>query len=322
MKQRHIIITGAIFLALLVYVLVTRTGDRGFNTLKLPVLPKINSADMQRIAVTAPGSGWTMEKKETGWEITAPFVFPADKNKLNALQRMLEQLRLTRLVTKRAEAAADYDLNTTTARHLTVAGKTETMDLWVGQANSRSSHTFVRLPGDPNIYQVLGDITQQLQRPAAEWRSLQIYEFTTDVVTRVIISRLGKAQLVLAREQEIQENIVKDSPAGVTPPALPTRLVWKAVGQDAALKEPRVNQFLNAFTRLSASKISERTDWDQSSLASVTIETPAQTYVLEILSHLQTEQSYLVRRAGENVLYEIAEYQGDNLLKDMKDFTE
>lgn len=322
MKQRTLIITGVIFLVLLTYVLITRTGDRGFNTVDLPALPKILTADMQKISVAAPDHGWTLEKTGDAWSLTDPITFPADKNKVSALQRMLEPLRLTRLVTERPEAAADFDLTTTTATRLTVVGAEETLDLWVGQASSQASHTYVRLPGDPKTYQVLGDITQQFQQPAMEWRSLQIFEFTPDIASRVVISRKGKAQVVLTKEQEVQESVVKDSPAGVTPPALPTRMVWKAMGQDAALKEPQVNQFLNAFARLVASKLSDRTDWDRSSLASVTIETPAQTYVLELLTHQQTERSYLVRRAGENVLYEIAEYQGQQLLKDLKDFME
>jgi len=320
-KQRNLIISGAIFLVLLIYVLFTQTGNKGFNTLKLPALPKITSEEMEKITITKPEEQIVLIKQDKNWQITEPFSFPAEKSKTDSLRRMLSEIRLTNLVTERAEAEADYGLTTTNAITLKIQGAgNKLIELVLGNANENSTHTYVQLPGDSKIYQLLGDFTQQLRRSAKEWRSLCIYEFTTDVVRSVSIAQKGKPILIFSKEQEVQEEIVKDSAQKVSPTSLPTHMVWKVKGKGTVLNDPKVNRFLNAFTRLAANKIADGVIWDKKPMARVKVETVDKVYELEILTFLKKQQRYRVRRAGENVIYEISKYQGDNLLKTEADF--
>ena len=48
MKHKNLIITGAIFAVLLIYVLMTQTGDKGFNTLTLPKIPTITYENLEK----------------------------------------------------------------------------------------------------------------------------------------------------------------------------------------------------------------------------------------------------------------------------------
>ncbi|MCK5219258.1 DUF4340 domain-containing protein [bacterium] len=322
MKQRRLIITTAIFGVLLIYVLITQTGNKGFNTLKLPVLPVIVAEEMEKIEIALPDvDRLEFAKKESGWQIVEPIEFPADKNKLEALQRMLAELRLTDMITENTDREADYNLTTATAISVMVSGsKDQKLELSVGSANAGATHTFIRRPGDSKVYQVLGDVTQQLTRPAREWRSLQVYDFSTDQVLNVTISQKGKKPVIFSKTEEIQEQIVKDSPRSITPSALPARTIWRAEDRTEPLGDPKVNQFLNAFTRLTAAKISNLKDWPGKPLASVQVKTLNTKYVLEFLEFQKKDKLYLIRRFGEGIIYELPEYQGKNLLKELKDF--
>lgn len=321
MSKRTLYIAGGVFLLLLAYVLLTQTGDRGFNTLKLPQLPRIAAEKMLKIEITTQAGSLALEKQPAAWRITSPVDFPADKNKLDSLTRLLGELRITGLTSDRPGAAADFGLTTPTAATLRVSGEGGlAWELTVGRPDAAMTHTYVQLPGDPKVYQVLGDMTQQVSRPAAEWRSLQIFDFSTDLAQRVAIRSAGKKALQFSKEQEPEAKIVGDTPQGVTPPALPAKISWKDQATGKVLPDPAVNQFLNAFTRLSASRIVDEAHSAAQPLAVVTVGTLDREYTLEILRFLADSRQYLVRRQGEAMLYEIPEYQGKNLLKEAKDF--
>lgn len=323
MSKRSLYIAGGVFLLLLAYVLLTRTGDRGFNTLQLPKLAQIAPEKMLKIEIISSAGALVLEKQPAAWHITSPLDFPADKNRLEALTRMLGELRITGLTSDRPGAGADFGLNTPAAATLRVSGENQqAWELIVGQPDANLTHTYVQLPGDPKVYQVLGDITQQLSRPAAEWRSLQIFDFSADLAQRIAIRPSGKPALLLNKEQEAETKIVADTPQGTTPPALPQRIVWKDQAGGKALPDPAVNQFLNAFTRLAGARIVDEPQTSVRPLAVVSVGTSEREYVLEILRFAENSRQYLVKRQGEAVLYEIPEYQGKNLLKEAKDFAQ
>jgi uncharacterized protein DUF4340 len=318
-NKKNLIITGAIFVVLLIYVLMTQTGNKGFDTLTLPEVPKIAFEELDKITVQKPDGTFVLAKQGIGWQIMSPITFPAEKQKTDALTRMLGEIRITNMVTEQAENLADFGLNSQTAMTLILEGKTEKIELLLGRANEGSTHTYVQLPGDQKIYQLLGDFTQQLNSPAQEWRSLKIYEFSTDKVTGITINQKGKPTIVITKEQEVKQDIVKDSPQGVTPVALPIRMVWKANKSNTVLNDPKVNQLLNSFTRLAAQKILDDQKWTKKSIAQIQVQTLEGIETLEILKNIEKEQKYIVRRAGETTLYEIGKYQGDNLLKTVAD---
>ncbi|MCK5242143.1 DUF4340 domain-containing protein [bacterium] len=319
MKHKNLIITGAIFAVLLIYVLMTQTGDKGFNTLTLPKIPTITYENLEKITVQKSGETIIFSKQEEAWQITEPINFPAEKQKMDSLTRMLGEILITNLVTEQAEQAADFGLNSQTAMTLILAGDNKTVELRLGAVNKSSTHTYVQLPGDQKIYQLLGDFTQQLNRPALEWRSLRVYDFSTDQVTGLSIEQKGKPALRIAKEQEVKEEIVKHSAQGVTPPALPARMVWKEKNSNTVLNDPKVNQLLNAFTRLAAHKILDTHEWQKKPIAQVKVQTLEGEKVLEILQFQEKEQKYLVRRADDTMIYEIGKYQGDNLLKTVEE---
>jgi len=317
-RQKKFIIAGGFFLLLLIYVLISQTGNKGFSTLELPQLPVVKAEEIEKIIVEKGDEKIVFEKQSGAWQLLEPIVFPVDPGKGSSLERLLGELRITNMITRRSEAEADFGLATTTAMHVMIAGKAGVqLELYVGRVNEAKTHTYIRLPGKTGVYSLLGDITQQLNQDAKQWRSLKIYDFSTDTIRKIQISQKGRLARVVAREEVVQEQIVKDGAQAVTPAALPAKMVWKDQQQGSVLPDAEVSRFLNAFARLSASKILDDAVWDKKILALIEVGTPDKNEMLELLK--KTEQGHFwARRQGEKTIYEISDYQGKNLLTVLK----
>jgi hypothetical protein len=317
MDRKNLIIAGLIFAVLLGYVLITQTGNRGFNTVKLPSLPKVEADAMERIEVTRPQGRLVLEKKNKTWTLAEPLVFPADKNKVESAQRAISDLWLTDLITEQDTRDADFGLTSGTAMGLRVKGaKNQNLELTVGKLNAAGTHTFVRRPGDRSVYQVLGDLISAFNAPAPEWRSLQVYGLSTEVVQNFSVT-LGKKSLQAARAPEAAANPI--TAPGNTQNAKTIKMIWKAEGQSKPLSDAKVDQWINAFTRLSANRIVDAPGTVKNPLAQIQVKTLQAEYTLEFLEYKSKEKVYWVRRGGETTVYELPDYQGQNLLKEAKD---
>lgn len=319
LNQRSFVIAIAVFALLLGYFLFLQSGNKGLSTVRLPGLDRIAAEDMERIEIIRPGNDrLVLERKDKTWNLAVPLQFPADKSKTEQAQRVLSEARITDLIAERPEAEADFGLTSTTAMSVLITGaKGRKLQLTLGKTNEAMTHTFVRLPGKPAIYQAYGDLVTPLKVPAAEWRSLQIFDQGTDGVQSVIIEQ-GKKSLLLARTEEAQPALV--GAKGNTPPALPKRTVWKAAGVDKPLDETKVNPYLSTLTQLSAARIADQAPPAAKPLASLRFKTLTGEYGLDFLLHRTTDKRYLVRKQGEATVYELDEWQAKNLLKELKDF--
>ena len=316
MNRKNLIIAGAVFVVLLAYVLITQTGNRGFNTVRLPELVKITADDMERVEITRSAGSLVLEKKDKVWRVAVPYAFPAEKYKVENLQRSLAEIRLTDIIAEQGGREADFGLASTTATGLRLFGtKNRKLELTVGKANPAGTHTFVRLPGDVKVYQVLGELAGALSAPASDWRSLQINDFSPDTVQAFTLTR-GSKVLAAAKAQEPDASAIL--PAGNTALARPLRTIWRAEREPRALNDPKVNQWLNAFARLAAGRIVDNPPAAKVT-AQIRVKTPQSEVGLEFLENPSRGKTYWVRRSGETVVFEIPEYQGQNLLKDVKD---
>jgi hypothetical protein len=102
---------------------------------------------------------------------------------------------------------------------------------------------------------------------------------------------------------------------------LPAKIVWKLEGAAPVLDEIKVNQFLNSLTRLNASRFSAETTIPKDKpMMNIRFHLAEGDKSLEIIKYNAKDKRYIVRRGNENVLYELDEYVGKNLLKKPSDF--
>lgn len=321
MKNQKLLILLGVFGVLLIYVLLTQTGEKGFNTIKLPKLKTVTVEEISKIELKKGPTTLLFEKKEDKWFILKPIEFAADINKINALTRTLSEMRLTDKISDQTDVDADFGLNSLIANYLAVTDQDGRItEVFLGKSNSSRTHTFAKLKDDPAVYQVIGNFENHYNYQPEDWRSLKIFDFSRDSVQAFTIKQKGKKELTVAKKEEVEENIVNDTPQGATPTALPSKMVWKAEGRKKPLNDPKVNQFLNAFTRLTATTIVESTSIKAKPLSVITVRTIDKTYYLTILKFDKTNKRYLIKGLLEEVFYEIPEYQGQNFLKELKDF--
>lgn len=321
MKKKQLLLLVGVFGVLLAYVLITQSGDKGFNTITLPEIETIASDDMTDIGLQTPAQLIQFKKADADWNMTAPFEFPADKSKLESLTRLLSELRITDMISENPETEADFGLNSLAAKTITIRGKEDkTVTVVLGKVSATGSHTFAKLPGDSKIYQVLGNFDQQFRNKAADWRSLAIFSFEKDNANRFTIAMKKKKVLEVAKNEVVEEKIVTDTPANVTPTALPSKVVWQAKDQDQALSDHKINQFLGSLATLKAAYIVDEPEWKGKPLAVISVHTVQKRYDLEILKFNKEDKRYLVKRSKDDVYYDIPEYQGKNILKQLNDF--
>ncbi len=319
--RRSLWVALALFGVLLLYVLLTQTGNRGYNTLRLPALPKLAADDLVRIELDRAQGRLILEKKDAGWQIVEPFAFPADKFKVENAQRALAGLRLSDLIAERAGAEADYGLTSATAIGVAVrGGQGQALRLSVGKLNQAGTHTFVRRPDRPAVYQVFGDLAGPLSPAPADWRSLQIYDFSPDLVHSLSVSR-GRQVLQAAKVEEKSPQTVGGGAQPVTRVALPGRVVWKAQGQE--LNEAKVNQLLGNLCRLTALRIEDAAPPLHQSgagptLAVVKFRLP-QEHSLTFLSFNAQDKTYRARADDRPTVYVLSEWVGKSLLKNFQD---
>jgi hypothetical protein len=315
--QRKYLIAAAIFVALFGYVLLTQTGDKGMNTLKLPKLPKVEAKDISQIIIASPAQTFKLEKIQTVWKITQPIEFAAQTVKVENLGQQLAEMQISDLVAEQAEENVDYGLNSKTAINLnykTTAGKE--VKVIVGRTNDLGTHTFLQLPKDKHVYQILGDLKSQLAEEPKKWRSLEVLSISPDEIKEFSLQQ-GKENYQL---QKIK--IEQPIPAkGTTAAAFATpRWEWVVKGQTVPLIEPKVNQLLNEACRLNANEIVESpAALNSKPLAIVSLTSASQIFRLEFINKLKDPTRYWVRRADTQVIYEIPEFKAQMILKKITD---
>jgi Domain of unknown function (DUF4340) len=317
--RRSYLIALSIFVVLLGYVLLTQTGDKGFTTIKLPVLPKITADQINKIQIDQPQGKVVLTLLAKKWRLTEPINFPVDQSKLDNARRTLAEMRVTDLIAESSDGQADFGLNSQTAIGILVTGlQGQQLKLTLGKTNQAHTHTFVNLSGSRKVYQVLGDIPAALNLTAPEWRSLQIFDLSTDGIQKVTISQ-SKGTLAFQRTEEAQPGIVPNTPQGATPTALPAKIGWQTEGEKQNLDEGKVNQFLSALARLSGSKINDEPVAAAKPLATIHFKTKDGEFGLQFLAFEAKDKRYWVSRTDDKTVYGLEEYQAQNLLKTLKD---
>lgn len=321
-RNKQLIILAGIFGLLLIYVLATQTGDKGFNTVVLPELTPIAADQLSKIMISQGGvTQLAFEKQDDQWFITKPINFPVEKNKINNFTRALDELRLTDKISEQPERLADFGLNTPTAYFITLSNQEgKNQSIYLGSTNQANTHTFAALPDDPAVYQVIGNFDQHLATSPEEWRSLAIFDFNRDDVQSFSIEQKGSKPLQVNKTEVVKEDIVAGSPQEVTPTSLPSKMVWQAEGAREPLSDPKVNQFLNTFVRLRASGIIDKGKLPSRPLATILVKTLDHSYQLTVIKYDQAKKEYLVAGPQEGVWYTLADYQGKSILKNLSDF--
>jgi len=189
--KAEVIILAVAIVALLLYVL-RRDPDR--MNYRLPALPAVARADVDRIDIVRSGQAVRLEKKDGQWLIQ-PQGFSAAAAKINAILDVICDLRLTALV---SESGNDHPYGLDRENEIVIkAYRNERLlrHFSVGNAVSTYSHTYVKLAGDHRVFHAGSSFRSDLDAKVDDLRDKTVLQFAKNEIVAVEVNHSGERAL-------------------------------------------------------------------------------------------------------------------------------
>ncbi len=158
---------------------------------------EVDMAEIVLIKVTADGATTTVEKAPmTGWEITAPFRYPADPNIVGTLLREFSSLSPVRTVADSAESLSEYGLEFPSASVEVSPGLDKPLVLLLGDVNPTGAAYYAVEQGARRVFLVTSQINENLRRPPDALRDRSLMRVDRDKVDEVVLEK-GDRKVVM-----------------------------------------------------------------------------------------------------------------------------
>lgn len=209
MKKGQILIALSVLVVLLILALLLYKSPYDAKREKPNVaVPTMTADTISSIEITNPpadaAKNVTLTKQGDAWMVTAPQKFKADPNIVKSTVDKLAEFEVTGI---RSKKAAKHDLfEVTDEKGINVKvntndGKTFTFILGKNSKDFRNS--FIRLPGDDNVYVIKGAIKSYISRELSAWRDKTIFDLDKTAVKSVSISeKQGKKTSITTFERK------------------------------------------------------------------------------------------------------------------------
>lgn len=172
----------AVIIVVLAIVLLLRNGDRTHYT--LPELAPVEKMQITRLVISSADSAITLGRHDEVWKI-APYGYPADRSLVDKMLDAVTGLTLTTLVSE-AKNYVPYELDD--AKRIGVEafeGDTRVAKFDIGKPASTYRHTFVRLEGDPKVYQARDNLRTIFDKKVEQLRDKVVLSVEKEFVTAI-----------------------------------------------------------------------------------------------------------------------------------------
>lgn len=239
MKKEYLIL--AVIIAGLCAYLVTHNENR--NNYSLPELKTVAGSDITGIAIEQKGKTIQITKTNGVWGITEKS-YPADRDKIKALVKIISDLKITVLASEKGDLQR-YQLDPEHRIKVTASGKSNDIRTFeVGKTAPSYNHTFVKLKGDDHIYHAAENFQRDFDVNVDNLRDKKVLSFdertikeikiTTSGITRTLVAKSITPPPQTTTEDETPEN-ENASPEGAA------KKTWyfedNTPGDEASIKE-------------------------------------------------------------------------------------
>ncbi len=179
-KKEYIIL--ALIIVVLALVLLLRNGDRTHYT--LPELAPVKKMQITRLVISGADSAITLGRYDDVWKIE-PYGYPADRSHVDKMLDAVTGLTLTTLVSE-AENYVPYELDD--AKRIGIEafeGDARIAMFDIGKPASTYRHTFVRLEGDPKVYQAHENLRTIFDKKVEQLRDKVVLTVEKEFVTGI-----------------------------------------------------------------------------------------------------------------------------------------
>ncbi len=217
-KKNEFLLLSVVIIAILVYLVFHKTDNIQYQ---LPETPLVSSKKITKLQIIKPDKAISLSKRDSSWFVE-PGDFPADLDKVKKMVEVITGFTLTDLVSE-SKNYVRYDL--TDDKKVTVKALSKDvlkLDFEIGKPASSRNHTFVKLPGDPNVYHCIGDFRNHFNLTVDDLRDKTIFSFDVNEIREIALTRKDKTMVIVKKSVsvsagEAEDNKTPDSP---TPPQM------------------------------------------------------------------------------------------------------
>jgi hypothetical protein len=292
MKQTTWILVGAlVVLAVVTFFVLRQPGETSASESSGVMLVNYDSASVDKIEVTAPGTSVTLEKQGSGWMVTAPLHYRADQSVVTAAVGKGKNIEVKNVVSSNPEKQHLFQVDSAGTLIQMYAGGTPVAAFRVGKPGPSYMETYVRKEGSNDVFLAEGMFTYMFSHPVKDWRDKSIYKSEPELI-RLVIYKYGDTTFTLA---------MKDS-------------LWRLNGD--SVSQATVRTLLSSLANLQAD------DFVDSALSVA----PKQVALVDVdgtqirFCQGKTTGNYLVQTSQSPQWYEIQGWRANQVLKRKKDF--
>lgn len=320
MKKEYIVLSGVILL--LAAYLVFHDSNR--SRYELPAVPVTAEKELTKIEMKQAKQTVTVMRKADDWTI-GDQAWRADAQQIKTITAAITGLRLTALVST-SKAYGRYDL--TDEKKITVtawAGDKAVLTVDIGKAADTYQQTFVRLPGDANVYQAMNNFRRTFEISADELRDKRVIAVSLADIKGIKLVGEGKTTTLSRMEVPEKENPPKvdeqkqaAEPAKDSKEAAPKmQSLWKnELGE--IVDKAAVEQFLSNFSDMRCESYldAQKKEDLKAPMAEITLNGDKKTYTLSVFEKKDGKYSGL---SSENAdPFRLRDYTVEGIQREMK----
>lgn len=190
MKNNTVKLLGVLAVLVVVYLIMTFTGDKSRSKSFRTELVAIDTTQVTRIVVDSPTESTEVTKTDDSWSVALPDGSdkPAVASAVRNLLTSLESIKPTRIVARTESKWKDYSVDSTGTRVKVYEGNKNTLDLVIGRfgvENQRQFYTHVRLAEENDVYIANDFMGISVARSANDFRNGSILRLKQDSLTQV-----------------------------------------------------------------------------------------------------------------------------------------
>jgi hypothetical protein len=311
MKTKTTVILFGLFIILLVFVYLfegplseqARRKAQGVPTL----FPGFAQEAAAKIAVKSAKGEVVLERKEDIWQISGTDGFTADPEAVQNALETVAGFKRESIASKNPEKQDLFEVTPAKGIEVKVfdaAAKT-LAQFYIGKMGADFFSNYVRKEGSDEVIQV-ASVTSTFDKPVENWRDKTIFNFPSDMVTRLTLKTAGD-EIVLEKNEKDEWHLVKP--------------------EQSKANQEAVKNAINTLATLSALGFAEDYDaakyaLDKPQLTAAVILKDQIEQKLHIGRKNEEKGQYYARNEAKKTIFLIGKYQFDTINKTGTDLKE
>ena len=286
-------------------------------------IPKIKSFDnAEEIMISKKDAQINLYKKENKWLINEQ-AYPADKAKVEQLEKAMKELEITDLIT-REPYLAKYELDPEKAVRVTVKEKDKILrDILIGKASSTYRSAYIKFVNDSKVYLASGNLSEEFNKNVDDLRDKEIYKVGKDEVTSFELMYGGKLsfekQSVEVEDNKASNELKKDQEKAEEVKKIKVDKWICKEYRNTAIDKSKVDSFIMSFSSINADIYPALDKKDVKGLLCL-IKAKVYGKDIELKIHKKDKEDYVCTSSESPYVFNLREYNARKFFKSIADF--